>query len=198
MKGSKKILEFTITLRDVEPKVWRRIQVPSQYSFWDFHVAIQDSMGWTDSHLHMFRVKNPETGKIDEIGIPNDDAWGEPCLAGWDVPIAKHFIKKGAKAKYEYDFGDDWQHVIVLDAIKDRPVGMKLPACLAGEQACPPEDCGGAHGYHEMLRTVSDPSDEQYEETLEWLGPNYNPDWFDPREVRFTSPRARLKYVMRG
>ena len=189
-------MQFTVTLKDIEPKVWRRIQVPSQYSFWDLHVAIQDSMGWTDSHLHLFRIKNPSTGKIDEIGIPGDDDWGKPCLAGWEVPIEKYFTKKGAKAKYEYDFGDDWQHVIVLNEIIDIPLGMKLPVCLAGEQACPPEDCGGTHGYHQMLTILSDPSHEEYEETVEWVGPNYDPDRFDPQEVHFDSPRARLKFFL--
>ncbi len=71
----KNIYQFKITLQDISPAIWRRIQVPENYTFWDLHVAIQDSMGWTDSHLHAFRIKNPDTGEIEEIGIPDDEGY---------------------------------------------------------------------------------------------------------------------------
>jgi hypothetical protein len=196
MTTSGTALQFTVTLQGITPKIWRKIQVPPDYSFWDLHVAIQDAMGWTDSHLHLFRVKSPSTGKIDEIGIPGDEDWSQPCLAGWEVPILQYFNKKGAKAKYEYDFGDDWQHVLVLDAIIEGPKPRKRPVCLDGARACPPEDCGGVHGYQEMVRILKDPSDQEHEEMLEWVGSGYDPDHFDKKEVRFDNPKTRLKFVL--
>lgn len=112
------ILRFRVTLRHVSPPVWRRIEVPASYNFWELHVAIQDAMGWTDSHLHVFRINNPRTGKLNDIGIPDDDGFvGDPVsLPGWTIPIARYFAAIGAKAKYEYDFGDGWEHDIKLEA----------------------------------------------------------------------------------
>jgi hypothetical protein len=87
---------FHIELVGIEPPVWRRIRVPSSYSFWDLHVAIQDAMGWLDYHLHLFQVRNPETGALEQIGIPDDEPYLDepPCLAGWEVPIARYLSKK--------------------------------------------------------------------------------------------------------
>ena len=88
---------FHIELEGIDPPVWRRIRVPSSYSFWDLHVAVQDAMGWLDCHLHLFHVRNPETGELESIGIPDDQPYLDepPCLAGWDVPIARYFVKEG-------------------------------------------------------------------------------------------------------
>jgi hypothetical protein len=198
MTASGTALQFTVTLQGITPKIWRRIQVPSGYSFWDLHVAIQDAMGWTDSHLHLFNVKNPSTGKMDQIGIPSDDdsLFDSQCLAGWEVRIASYFTKKGAGATYEYDFGDDWQHSIVLDAIVESLKVRKRPLCIDGARACPPEDCGGVHGYQEMVRILKDSSDPGYGDMLEWVSSDYDPDHFDPEEVRFDSPKERLKSVL--
>ncbi len=86
-------LQFKVTLAEVEPPVWRRIEVPADYSFWDLHVAIQDAMGWLDYHLHVFEVRNPTSGKIDEIGIPDEDGldFDAPHVPGWEVAIARYF-----------------------------------------------------------------------------------------------------------
>ena len=67
MDRKRSVLQFKVTLADVTPSVWRRIQIPAGYTFWDFHVAVQDAMGWLDYHLHTFRVQNPASGDTDEI-----------------------------------------------------------------------------------------------------------------------------------
>jgi hypothetical protein len=119
---------FHIELEGIDPPIWRRIRLPSSYSFWDLHVAIQDAMGWLDCHLHLFHVRNPETGELESIGIPDDEPYlDEPlCLPGWDVSIARYFVNEGDTASYEYDFGDDWRHTVVLEGVDpiregDRP-----------------------------------------------------------------------------
>jgi prepilin-type processing-associated H-X9-DG protein len=77
MNTKNRVYQFKISLREISPVVWRRIQVPSNYSFWDFHVAIQDSMGWLDYHLHQISIKRPHAHKITEIGIPDDEGFTE-------------------------------------------------------------------------------------------------------------------------
>ena len=122
MDTKRDMLQFKMTLTDVSPPAWRRIEVPAGHAFWDLHVAVQDAMGWLDYHLHLFRLPRPPSGEVHEIGIPDEDAFeGEPvCLAGCVVPIAPYFEAVGRRASYEYDFGDGWIHDIELEAIARR------------------------------------------------------------------------------
>jgi hypothetical protein len=193
MTRANQAYQFKVTLREIEPPIWRRIVVPAKYSFWDLHVAIQDSMGWLDYHLHLFRIREPKSGDVVEIGIPNDEPFDDeiPCMPGWDVAIADYFTKAGDSAEYLYDFGDDWQHVVTLEAMVDRVPKTRYPQCLAGSRACPPEDCGGVGGYENVLRVIADPSDEEYESMMEWLGGEYDPEAFEPAQIRFDNPKKR-------
>lgn len=151
-------------------------------------------MGWLDYHLHAFRVRNAG-GKFDEIGIPDDDAFeSEPLfLPGWEVSVTDYLSRVGARATYEYDFGDSWVHELRLEAIGSRASRVKYPRCVAGAGRCPPEDCGGPHGYAELLATIRDPSHEEHESMLEWLGGPIDPAAFDPSAVRFDNPAKRWK-----
>jgi hypothetical protein len=186
---------FHIKLEGIDPPVWRRIRVPSSYSFWDLHVAIQDAMGWLDCHLHLFHVRNPETGELESIGIPDDEPYlDEPqCLAGWDVPIARYFVKKGDAASYEYDFGDDWRHIVALEGVDAIRKGEPRLSCLGGERRCPPEDCGGIHGYAEMLEVIADAAHPEHEEMLQWLGGAYDAQAFSASDVTFDDPAVRRR-----
>jgi Plasmid pRiA4b ORF-3-like protein len=195
MMATAQVYQFKLVLVGVEPPIWRRIQVPETYSFWDLHVALQDSMGWLDYHLHVFRVAKPETGEVEQIGIPDDDPFegDKPTLPGWEIPITRHFPRTGTVAQYEYDFGDGWEHELTLEAILPRQAGQKYPLCVDGARACPPEDCGGVHGYEDLLTTIQDPTHEEYERILEWLGGRFDPDKFDPKRVKFDNPARRYK-----
>jgi Plasmid pRiA4b ORF-3-like protein len=195
MDAKQSTLQFRITLRHIEPRIWRRIEVPASYSFWDLHVAIQDAMGWLDYHLHVFRVRNPETRQDEEIGIPDDDPFeGDPVyLPGWKVPISEYFYLGGTRAEYEYDFGDGWEHDLELEAVGHREAGTKYPRCLAGERACPPEDCGGPPGYERLLGILSNPADEEYDEMSNWVGGPFDAQAFDPERVRFDNPKVRWR-----
>jgi hypothetical protein len=195
MDTKRATLQLRVTLTEVEPPVWRRIEVPANYTFWDLHVAIQDAMGWLDYHLHVFRVLNPVTGGTDEIGIPDEDAFEDDpvCLAGWEVPVALYFETVGTHATYKYDFGDGWVHDVELEAVGCRQAGTKYPRCLDGQRACPPEDCGGPHGYARLLETIADPTDDEYESMLEWLGGAFDAEAFSCRKVRFENPNVRWR-----
>ena len=115
-KKTLNIFQFKVTLAGVKPAIWRRIQVPEDYSFWDLHVAIQDAMGWEDCHLHEFKMVNSKNQEELRIGIPDDDFdWSRATLPGWEIPIADYFTMDNRSATYVYDFGDGWRHRIRLE-----------------------------------------------------------------------------------
>lgn len=179
---------------EIEPAIWRRIQVPGSYSFWDLHVAIQDVMGWKDCHLHQFEMLDPSDFDISTIGIPDEEDFYEmKTLPGWKQKIVQWFSLENKKAKYVYDFGDDWQHKVELEEILDRDRKVVYPICIEGERACPPEDCGGIEGYERLCQIMKDKDDEEYDEMLTWLGGVYDPAHFDVKEVCFDDPNERFK-----
>lgn len=192
---ARKVYQFHVSLIGPRPKIWRRIQVPSTYSFWDLHVAVQDAMGWLDYHLHAFDIPHPDGGPAARIGIPDECGFEEdpPVLPGWQVPISGYFAPGNPAAEYTYDFGDDWRHAVVLEDILPRVTGVRYPLCVAGEMRCPPEDVGGPRGYREFLEAISDRRHPEHESYLEWVGGAYDPRAFDPARVRFDSPNRRWK-----
>jgi hypothetical protein len=145
--------------------------------------------------LHAFRLRDPATGRIIEIGIPDDEVAIDeaPGLPGWTIPIAPYFRAPGDRCDYEYDFGDGWEHEVMLERVSAREPKTRYPRCLDGARACPPEDCGGAGGYEEFLSAIGDPSHEEHERMLEWVGGCFDPAEFDPQAVRFDDPRKRWK-----
>jgi uncharacterized protein (TIGR00369 family) len=193
--AAERIYQFRITLRDVAPPVWRIILVPETYSFWDLHVAITDAMGWLDYHLHAFHVVSPDGKRPLRIGIPDDSGFegDEPIEPGWEVPITRHFTRPGVTVQYDYDFGDGWEHDVILEAISERQAGLKYPLCVGGARACPPEDCGGPSGYENLLEVIRDPGHEEHESVLQWLGGRFDPEKFDPGRVKFDDPGRRWK-----
>ncbi|MGQ0654682.1 MAG: plasmid pRiA4b ORF-3 family protein [Betaproteobacteria bacterium] len=197
------IHQYKISLRYISPTIWRRIQVPGGYTFWDLHVAIQDSMGWLDYHLHAFRFARGDGKHPVEIGIADGES-EYPVLAGWEVGIADHFTRPGVFALYEYDFGDGWEHDIVLEDILPHEPKQTYPRCIAGERACPPEDCGGVPGYEHLVEVLRRPKHPEHAESVEWLkghARNYHPfdpDRFNARTVRFSNPKKRWAKAFAG
>ena len=198
VKKFSQVYQFHIALAGIKPTIWRRIQVPDTYSFWDLHVAIQDAMGWTDSHLHHFEVINPKTHKPELIGIP--DEWEDevPILAGWKTPISNYFSLQNKKSLYRYDYGDDWQHDVLLEEILPKQADLQYPTCLDGKRACPPEDCGGIWGYENVLKIIKNPKHKEYKEMQEWLNRDYDPKVFDPLSVDFSNPFLRWKIAIQN
>jgi len=195
-KKFNQVYQFKITLREVRPPVWRRIQVPETYTFWDLHVAIQDAMGWEDAHLHEFEMIRPSDGEKVRIGIPDEDHISfVEIIPERKEKIADWFSMDNRVAEYTYDFGDNWRHQIRLEKILPREEGGIYPVCIAGKRACPPEDCGGVWGYARFLEAIRNPEDEEHEEMLEWIGGDFDPEYFDPEEVVFDDPDERRKFA---
>ena len=198
---SKVVYQFKVELSGIKPLIWRLIEVPSDYSFWDLHVAIQDSMGWLDYHLHSFSLHSPFNKKKIEIGIPEGE-FDTTILPGWNIPINQFFKEPGNEMVYDYDFGDGWSHKVILMGMFLKQNRKKLPVCIDGERACPPEDCGGVPGYYNLIDILKDKSNEDHKEMISWLkhhAKNYHPylqEYFDPKKIKFTNPTARLKKMM--
>lgn len=198
-KNYNKIYQFKITLLESKPLIWRKIQVPENFTFWDLHVAIQDAMGWYDCHLHHFRTIGVNPRDWQYIGIPFDEDDEERLLEGWEENISAWFDLKKKKAMiYEYDFGDGWQHRVELEKILPREPSAQYPICIGGKRSCPPEDCGGIGGYENLLEIIDDPSNEEHKEIMEWLGNGFDPEEFDAQDVDFSSSKARLKELLKN
>ena len=190
--ASNHVFRFKVTLLEVEPTIWRRFEVPDTYNFWDLHVAIQDVMGWQDYHLHEFRLQGLENGAPVLVGIPDDESdAGRQTLPGWQTAVREYISKRGQMVGYEYDFGDGWEHEVVLEEVLLAEEGIAYPRCVAGERACPPEDCGGPSGYAEFLAAIRDPMHARHTDLIEWIGGAFEAEEFDPSQVRFDDPKER-------
>lgn len=165
------VLQLKLSLRGVsKPSVWRRLLVPAEMRLSQLHRVIQTAMGWTDTHLHAFSTPDGDYGPPD----PELDHRDERTAR-----LSDFLTQPGSRIRYTYDFGDFWEHDIVLEKALAPDLGTWLPVCLAGKGACPPEDCGGAWGYADLRDTLSDPASEEHDAMLEWLGLN-SADEFDP------------------
>ena len=161
--GGTPLYRLKITLRDCKPPIWRRVVVRADMKLDRLHRVIQIAMGWTDSHLHQFVAGGAYYGQPDPGGdaeMLNEKRYTVTDLA------------PGAKQKfiYEYDFGDSWQHEVLVEGVLPPDLDFKHPVCLGGANACPPEDCGGIPGYYDLLAALADPKHEQHEEMKEWVG----------------------------
>jgi Plasmid pRiA4b ORF-3-like protein len=176
------IFQIQVVLLGFKPKIWRRILIPSDLLLSDFHKIIQTTMGWTNSHLHHF-IKN---GIYYSVKFPDDDFWDNKINVDYKkkkVCISDILNIEKAKITYEYDFGDGWIHDIILEKILLFDENVKYPTCLAGKMSCPPEDCGGVWGYSDMLEILKQPDTEEYDSYIEWLGGEFDPEYFNKEEV---------------
>jgi hypothetical protein len=198
--ASAKVARFRVTLEEIAPPVWREFEIDFQGTFWDLHVAIQDVFGWLGYHLHRFEVMDPALDETTSIGIPDPDGGFEDDLdlPGWEVPIADLLSRPGDEAAYLYDFGDDWRHTVVLLDVGAAESGVKYPRCLDGGRACPPEDCGGAHGYEELLEALADPGHERHVELRAWAPEGFDPEAFDLGAIVFHDPKLMLRVMLQG
>jgi hypothetical protein len=182
------VYQFKLSMKGITPQIWRRIQVPENYTFLDLHNAIQAAMNWDDYHLHEFEMQNPKNGQLERIGPKGDDYedFGDgPLIPEKKAKLSDYFTLENKAALYTYDFGDDWQVKVRLEKILPKKEGVEYPVCTAGKRAAVPEDCGGIWGYENLLEILKDPDNEDYEDTLEWMGEDFDPEYFDPKDVSF-------------
>jgi hypothetical protein len=175
-KQLRSIYQIKISLIGAKPPIWRTVLVASDLGLGAFHDVIQVAMGWTDSHLHQF-FDNKKS-----YGIPDDDFELEMEDES-EYKLFQLLKKEKDTLTYEYDFGDSWEHKILLEKILPNDSGIFLPVCIKGKRACPPEDCGGIWGYEELLEIISDPKHPEHKSMLEWLGGEFDPDEFDLEQI---------------
>lgn len=177
-KAKEKILQLKIQLRGSKPPVWRRLLVKDSTTLGDLHSIIQIVMGWTDSHLHSFLYRGEEYGTPD----PEFD-FGDEIKDENRYKVGSLLKNPKDKMTYTYDFGDNWEHIITLEEILDECKEPFIPVCTTGKKACPPENCGGMVGYYGMLNELKDRDSKDIEEIREWLGEDFNPNFFDINEI---------------
>jgi len=168
-----------VTLKDMPKTIWRRFVVPSDIPLDELHVVLQDVMGWDHSHLHAFTV-----GKQQYLP---DEANSGDDLPEEDYTLADVAGRKGTKIRYEYDFGDGWEHEIVVENTDYSNPDWPYPVyCMEGVRACPPEDCGGVGGYMNFCEAMADKNHPENHDLKEWYGDKFDPDHFDLAEVNKT------------
>ena len=190
----RRVYRFTVALTRLRPRIWRRIEVPGNYSFWDLHVALQDVMDWPDARLHEFEIDGARhDGGTLRLGggSPQYLEDGEFHLPEVAVPLSRFFARAGDVAYYIYDFRCTWVLKIVLEAIAKREPRVRYPRCLKGARAAPPADSGGPFAYGQMVGMFENPDDPNHARVRRRLGDSFDPRAFDPTAVRFHDPRKR-------
>ena len=175
MPGNAPILQLLITLMHIEPPIWRRVLVPTNMNLARLHDVIQAAMGWQEYHLHEFQIGDRR------YGVP-DPAFEDPDFKVYHDANFKLDAVLGRGIErfiYTYDFGDNWQHDIVIEQQLPSDASKTYPTFMAGERRCPPEDVGGVPGFYEFLDAISDPAHEDHKHMLEWAGGRYDPDELD-------------------
>ena len=184
IKSNNLIYQLKITLHRSKPPIWRRLLVPDSVALDKLHTIIQVTMGWTNSHLHQFIIEG------SYYSIPSPDDW-EPMIDERRYRLNQIASFEKYKFTYEYDFGDSWEHEIVVEKILPFDPKVKYPICIKGKRACPPEDIGGAWGYDEFLEIMKDPAHDEYDSYIEWLGDEFDPEEFDIEEINQVLQRIK-------
>lgn len=175
MEG-KMVYQIKVTLRGTRPPIWRRVQVPKDVTLYRLHRILQVVMGWTDSHLHQFRVGDTFYGTPDpefDFEVRNEKKVGLQDV----LPRPK------ARVVYEYDFGDGWEHDLALESLVPALPKVRYPLVLAGKRRCPPEDVGGIGGFYHFLEVMGDAKHPEHRDMREWWGGPFDPDAFDVQEI---------------
>jgi len=169
--------QIKLELTGSKPKIWRRLIIPANMLLRDLHKVIQTAMGWTNSHLHMF-VK----GKVMLEPAIDSDFMESPGIDYTGYTIDRLLVAVNDKIRYDYDFGDGWEHTITLEkVIKD--YDGTLPVCTDGALNCAPEVVGGIWGFQGFKKAIKGPSHPEHGIYREWVGEHYDPEYFDMDEI---------------
>jgi hypothetical protein len=181
-KASAPIYYLKVVLNGTKPPIWRRLQVPGNANLGWLHAVLQVAVGWTNSHLHQFKVggafySDPRHHFAEYEGDPE-------ILDESKVTLQQLAPRAKDTLAYEYDFGDSWEHRITVEKIlPPDPAAAMTALCLDGARACPPEDCGGVWGYDNLLKIIKNPKHEEHASIMEWLGAGFDPEAFDADEA---------------
>lgn len=172
----KTIYQLKITLKDIRPPIWRRVQVESSTKLSQLHLMIQAAMGWYNCHLHQFSIEGIDYGE------PHSD-YGLDMQDERKVKLSSVIKSEKAKFFYIYDFGDSWEHSILVEKILPLDPKVSYPLCIKAKRACPPEDCGGTWGYIEFLEAIKNPTHPEHESFLEWVEGSFDSEFCDLQEI---------------
>ncbi|MEV0196119.1 plasmid pRiA4b ORF-3 family protein [Nonomuraea sp. NPDC050691] len=179
------IHRIKVTLAGSRPPIWRRLEVPSAITLQNLHAVLQAAFGWEDYHMWVFETPIGRYGVADrELRIASAAA----------KRLHQVLPAPEGRIGYTYDFGDDWEHTILVEAVTPAEPGIAYPRCLTGRRACPPEDCGGIWGYDYLLEILADPTHEEHEDRLEWLGLD-SAEQFDPAAFDLASTNTALSQL---
>jgi hypothetical protein len=178
VKATNTVYQLKITLKESQPPIWRRIQV-KDCTLDKLHEHIQTAMGWTNSHLHHFRIGEQLYGD-PELMQENFEELEYNDSTTTTISDILPKTSKRFRFQYEYDFGDSWYHDILVEGVMEADPTVKYPLCLKGARACPPEDCGGIWGYPDFIEAIQNASHKRHKELLEWVGGEFDPEAFDP------------------
>ena len=181
----KNAYQIKITLLDIEPPIWRRLVVPCNITFHKFHKILQVAMGWCDYHLYSFTI-----GGV-HYGIPDPESEFDCQDSRW-IKLEQVLMEK-LEFTYVYDFGDNWEHKIRVEAMFPVEEWKRFTLCLYGERSCPPEDVGGTLGYCDFLEAIFNPRHPEHGRYLSWAGGEFDPEHFDIEAVN-----NELKKLGRG
>jgi hypothetical protein len=179
------LYELSVTLLEIEPRIWRRFTVPSGIRLCCLHDVLQVVMGWTDVHAHQFEKDERSWGVIEydhDPGMENEAR----------MPLDKVLSEVGESIIYVYDFGDNWKHEVVLEKVLPLQLETLPLRCVAGERRCPPEDVGGVPGYQDFLDVTFEPRHEKFDHHRRWAGGPFQPEEFNLPAVNAVLLRMRL------
>lgn len=195
IKNKAQTAQLKITLKYLDPAIWRRVIVPHDIKLPKLHDVIQIAMGWTNSHLHAFETKSATYETVFDDGdfAFDDDFPG--ALKKFDE--SKHRLddllaKPKAKCVYTYDFGDNWEHDILLEKLAPADTRLARAEVLAGENACPPDDCGSIPGYCDLVEALANPKHPEHKSLREWLGLKKG-ETFDPAFYDLAAANKELR-----
>jgi hypothetical protein len=172
------LFQLKVTLQEVEPAVWRRIQVWEETTLSQLHVILQIVMRWEDYHLHEFTIGS----RLYSVPDPDDDIYERKVIDESRERLCDVVPRVGTPFLYLYDFGDNWRHDLLLEAIILPEPEAQYPRCVAGERSTPPEDVGGIMGYEGYREAIANPRHKEHKSMLLWRGP-FDPESFSTEVV---------------
>ena len=171
------LYSLRVELQYIEPLIWRRVLVPVNIALPELHKVLQAVLGWSDSHQHCFAIGN------QRYGVP-DDEFPEQKIVGENGKLLNATLAGSiVEFCYEYDFGDSWEHLVVVESTVQAKPDFPHTLCIAGERACPPEDVGGPPGYEDFLGVIRNPQHDLHDRLTLWAGGFFDPEGFDLNAV---------------
>jgi len=184
-ESSMRLYTMKVVLLGIEPPIWRRFVAPSWMTLEHIHVLLQIVMGWRLAHSYAYTIQGKRFTPRNK-GFAVDAMWDrEPSYCADDYQLSQ-LIESGMTIHYVYDLGDGWTHEIVVESDTPRQGQKDCFYCVEGERACPPEDCGGPHGYADLMDILSNPGDPDHGSRREWLqsigyaGGRFDSEKFNP------------------